>query len=143
MRAGSLVVWSSTMPHCNFPNSSSRFRMCQYIKMFPTWSSQTPLYPELHLQSRTDYLDKVICLTHDAPTRDVSQSRIATEKSKKNKAVTSKKAQQAQKAKTGAASSSSSASPSSVRRSSAVTDSTSVAMSPLGRKLFGLDEWEN
>jgi len=35
MRKGSVVVWSSRMPHCNYPNSSERFRACQYIKMFP------------------------------------------------------------------------------------------------------------
>jgi len=34
-RAGSLVVWSSEQPHCNFPNRSNRFRMNQYVKMFP------------------------------------------------------------------------------------------------------------
>jgi hypothetical protein len=35
MRAGSLVVWSSELPHCNFPNDSNRFRFNQYVKMFP------------------------------------------------------------------------------------------------------------
>jgi len=34
-RAGSLIVWSSELPHCNYPNDSSRFRINQYIKMFP------------------------------------------------------------------------------------------------------------
>jgi hypothetical protein len=34
-RAGSLIVWSSELPHCNYPNDSSRFRMNYYIKMFP------------------------------------------------------------------------------------------------------------
>eukprot|EP01117_Protostelium_nocturnum_P017788 TRINITY_DN7301_c0_g1_i1.p1 TRINITY_DN7301_c0_g1~~TRINITY_DN7301_c0_g1_i1.p1 ORF type:complete len:368 (+),score=69.89 TRINITY_DN7301_c0_g1_i1:75-1178(+) len=34
-RAGSLIIWSSELPHCNFPNNSNRFRMNQYIKMFP------------------------------------------------------------------------------------------------------------
>jgi len=34
-RAGSLIVWSSELPHCNFPNNSDRFRINQYIKMFP------------------------------------------------------------------------------------------------------------
>eukprot|EP00051_Salpingoeca_urceolata_P026177 m.476350 g.476350 ORF g.476350 m.476350 type:complete len:432 (-) comp20506_c1_seq1:42-1337(-) len=33
LRAGSLVVWSSALPHCNFPNDSPNFRMVQYIKM--------------------------------------------------------------------------------------------------------------
>ncbi|PRP81536.1 hypothetical protein PROFUN_10898 [Planoprotostelium fungivorum] len=35
-RAGSLVVWRSEQPHCNFPNNSDRFRINQYIKMFPS-----------------------------------------------------------------------------------------------------------
>eukprot|EP01112_Ceratiomyxa_fruticulosa_P022110 TRINITY_DN800_c0_g1_i3.p1 TRINITY_DN800_c0_g1~~TRINITY_DN800_c0_g1_i3.p1 ORF type:complete len:342 (-),score=64.70 TRINITY_DN800_c0_g1_i3:108-1133(-) len=33
MRAGSLLVWNSKQVHCNYPNNSDRFRMCQYIKM--------------------------------------------------------------------------------------------------------------
>jgi len=36
MRAGSVVIWNSCQPHCNFSNNSSNFRFCQYIKMFPT-----------------------------------------------------------------------------------------------------------
>jgi len=36
LRKGSLVIWSSQLPHCSFPNNSSNFRICQYIKMFPT-----------------------------------------------------------------------------------------------------------
>ncbi len=35
MRAGSFVVWSSELPHANFPNFSSNFRFNQYIRMFP------------------------------------------------------------------------------------------------------------
>jgi len=140
MRAGSLVVWSSTMPHCNFPNTSSRFRMCQYIKMFPLWSAQTPAYPALHLQSRTDYLDRVISLPHLPATRDTSASRIAADKSKKGTAQTSKKAQQARASASSAlgSSSSSSANPNS---NSAAAYRTGLTMTPLGRKLFGLDEW--
>jgi len=34
-RAGSYVVWSSELPHCNYPNDSNRFRINQYIRMFP------------------------------------------------------------------------------------------------------------
>lgn len=34
-RAGSLIIWSSELPHCNYPNNSDRFRMNYYIKMFP------------------------------------------------------------------------------------------------------------
>ncbi len=35
VRAGSLVVWDSRLPHCNFPNQSDKFRYVQYVKMFP------------------------------------------------------------------------------------------------------------
>jgi len=34
-RAGSLVVWMGEEPHCNYPNDSTRFRINQYVKMFP------------------------------------------------------------------------------------------------------------
>jgi len=34
-RAGSLIVWRSEQPHCNFPNNSNVFRINQYIKMIP------------------------------------------------------------------------------------------------------------
>lgn len=33
IRAGSLVIWSSALPHGTFPNDSSRGRVVQYIKM--------------------------------------------------------------------------------------------------------------
>jgi hypothetical protein len=35
IRKGSLVIWSSELPHCNYPNASPNPRACQYIKMFP------------------------------------------------------------------------------------------------------------
>jgi len=35
MRRGSVLVWNSELPHCNYSNDSSDFRMCQYIRMFP------------------------------------------------------------------------------------------------------------
>jgi len=34
-REGSLIVWNSQLPHCNFPNHSNKFRINQYLKMFP------------------------------------------------------------------------------------------------------------
>jgi len=34
LRAGSLLIWSSELPHCNYPNDSNRFRIVQYVKMF-------------------------------------------------------------------------------------------------------------
>lgn len=42
MRKGSLVVWSSRNAHCNYPNESSNFRVCQYIKMFPARMNKFP-----------------------------------------------------------------------------------------------------
>eukprot|EP00009_Paramoeba_aestuarina_P003751 CAMPEP_0201511282 /NCGR_PEP_ID=MMETSP0161_2-20130828/3751_1 /ASSEMBLY_ACC=CAM_ASM_000251 /TAXON_ID=180227 /ORGANISM="Neoparamoeba aestuarina, Strain SoJaBio B1-5/56/2" /LENGTH=379 /DNA_ID=CAMNT_0047906709 /DNA_START=124 /DNA_END=1260 /DNA_ORIENTATION=- len=35
-RRGSFIVWSSELPHCNYPNKSENFRFAQYIKMFPS-----------------------------------------------------------------------------------------------------------
>ncbi|CCI46534.1 unnamed protein product [Albugo candida] len=35
MKAGSLLVWNSQLPHGNFPNTGFDFRMVQYIKMIP------------------------------------------------------------------------------------------------------------
>jgi len=36
LRKGSVVIWSSNLPHCNRGNKSSSWRYCQYIKMIPT-----------------------------------------------------------------------------------------------------------
>ncbi|KAJ0398429.1 hypothetical protein P43SY_001916 [Pythium insidiosum] len=35
MKAGSLLIWNSQLPHGNFPNTGFDFRMVQYIKMIP------------------------------------------------------------------------------------------------------------
>uniref|UniRef100_A0A6B2LG18 Uncharacterized protein n=1 Tax=Arcella intermedia TaxID=1963864 RepID=A0A6B2LG18_9EUKA len=35
LRAGHFIIWNSELPHQNFPNDSTNFRMVQYIKMFP------------------------------------------------------------------------------------------------------------
>jgi len=43
VRAGSLVVWDSRLPHCNYPNNSDQFRYVQYIKMFPQ-TKDTPIF---------------------------------------------------------------------------------------------------
>jgi len=34
MRAGSIVIWDSRLPHGSMPNQSSRMRCCQFVKMF-------------------------------------------------------------------------------------------------------------
>jgi hypothetical protein len=39
MRKGSLLVWNSELPHCNYSNDSERFRMVQYVKCFPVPSA--------------------------------------------------------------------------------------------------------
>ncbi|RHY32884.1 hypothetical protein DYB25_001822 [Aphanomyces astaci] len=36
MKAGSLLIWNSQLPHGNFPNNGVDFRMVQYVKMIPT-----------------------------------------------------------------------------------------------------------
>ncbi|EFC47465.1 predicted protein [Naegleria gruberi] len=40
VRKGSLIIFNSLLPHANFPNSSDRFRVCQYIKMVPKKGSE-------------------------------------------------------------------------------------------------------
>jgi len=40
MRAGSALIWSSELPHCNYPNNSDHFRIVQYIKMFSSKEGQ-------------------------------------------------------------------------------------------------------
>jgi len=47
---GSLLVWNNNMPHANFENDSNRFRMVQYIKMFPAKEHQ--VFDELKQKRR-------------------------------------------------------------------------------------------
>jgi hypothetical protein len=49
MRQGSLLIWSSALPHCNYAGES--LRMCQYLKMIPASIYDTPsnASPELSL----------------------------------------------------------------------------------------------
>eukprot|EP01126_Amoeba_proteus_P013603 TRINITY_DN1581_c0_g1_i5.p1 TRINITY_DN1581_c0_g1~~TRINITY_DN1581_c0_g1_i5.p1 ORF type:complete len:104 (+),score=29.65 TRINITY_DN1581_c0_g1_i5:727-1038(+) len=35
MRAGSLLIWDSRLPHQNFPNDDDKFRIVQYITYHP------------------------------------------------------------------------------------------------------------
>jgi len=35
VRAGYMIVWKDSQPHANYPNNCSKFRYCQYLKMFP------------------------------------------------------------------------------------------------------------
>jgi ectoine hydroxylase-related dioxygenase (phytanoyl-CoA dioxygenase family) len=34
-RKGSVVIWNSCLPHCNYPADGENFRYCQYFKVFP------------------------------------------------------------------------------------------------------------
>ncbi|OQR85133.1 hypothetical protein THRCLA_10777 [Thraustotheca clavata] len=47
IKAGSLLIWNSQLPHGNFPNESHDFRMVQYIKMIP--SSDQEFTPAMQL----------------------------------------------------------------------------------------------
>jgi len=40
MKAGSLLIWNSQLPHGNFPNTSDKFRMVQYIKCIDATSDR-------------------------------------------------------------------------------------------------------
>eukprot|EP01094_Clydonella_sp_ATCC50884_P002954 TRINITY_DN1226_c0_g1_i1.p1 TRINITY_DN1226_c0_g1~~TRINITY_DN1226_c0_g1_i1.p1 ORF type:complete len:449 (-),score=133.42 TRINITY_DN1226_c0_g1_i1:125-1471(-) len=65
MRRGSLVVWSSAMPHCNFPNASDRPRMCQYLKMFPRSLCSRPIERAAALQRLLgDRTSKLVTTEH-------------------------------------------------------------------------------
>lgn len=44
-RSGSLIIWSSELPHCNYCNEGKTFRYCQYIKMFPKSVTPQPIRP--------------------------------------------------------------------------------------------------
>ncbi|KAF0972300.1 hypothetical protein FDP41_009203 [Naegleria fowleri] len=35
LRAGDLLIWDIVMPHGSAPNDSDRYRLCQFLKMFP------------------------------------------------------------------------------------------------------------
>ncbi|KAG2389245.1 hypothetical protein C9374_014645 [Naegleria lovaniensis] len=35
LRAGDLLIWDIIMPHGSAPNDSERYRLCQFLKMFP------------------------------------------------------------------------------------------------------------
>eukprot|EP00656_Telonema_subtile_P044920 TRINITY_DN51189_c0_g1_i1.p1 TRINITY_DN51189_c0_g1~~TRINITY_DN51189_c0_g1_i1.p1 ORF type:complete len:167 (+),score=20.59 TRINITY_DN51189_c0_g1_i1:146-646(+) len=41
MRAGSVVLWDSRLPHGNFPNESGKWRLCQYLGFHPAPSTRT------------------------------------------------------------------------------------------------------
>ncbi len=47
VRAGSLLVWDSRQPHCNYGNDSDQFRMVQYIKAFPARDQRREKYATL------------------------------------------------------------------------------------------------
>jgi len=63
IRAGSLLIWDSRLPHCNFPNHSDKFRIVQYIKMFPIMNKG-----EKFLASRSRLLQKLMIKSSFTPT---------------------------------------------------------------------------
>nr|CCA14826.1 predicted protein putative [Albugo laibachii Nc14] len=48
MKAGSLLIWNSQLPHGNFPNTGFDFRMVQYIKMIPV-KNPREFMPAMHV----------------------------------------------------------------------------------------------
>ena len=52
MKAGSLLIWNSLLPHCNIQSNSPKWRFCQYIRMFPA----TKKYQDLGRIVRESYL---------------------------------------------------------------------------------------
>jgi len=61
VRAGGLVIWRGELAHCNFPNNSCRFRMNQYIKMFP--AQEKGLGVELRRQEMIKMIPSELQLT--------------------------------------------------------------------------------
>uniref|UniRef100_K3WX66 Phytanoyl-CoA dioxygenase n=1 Tax=Globisporangium ultimum (strain ATCC 200006 / CBS 805.95 / DAOM BR144) TaxID=431595 RepID=K3WX66_GLOUD len=49
IKAGSLLIWNSQLPHGNFPNTGFDFRMVQYLKMIPV-SDPREFSPAVKLQ---------------------------------------------------------------------------------------------
>jgi len=50
VRAGSLVIWNSALPHSNYPNRSSEFRMVQYLTMTSAKDGDfAPLFTDIEL----------------------------------------------------------------------------------------------
>jgi hypothetical protein len=60
MRSGSLIIWNSNLPHCNYPNNSENFRMNQYIKMFKSYKDAPKGYLEMRKNLLLKNLPKVV-----------------------------------------------------------------------------------
>ena len=54
IKAGSLIIWDSRLPHCNFPNNSDKFRLNQYLKMFQSYKEA----PKEYVQDRTKIIQQ-------------------------------------------------------------------------------------
>ncbi|KAL0482534.1 hypothetical protein AKO1_002855 [Acrasis kona] len=62
VRSGSLLIWDSRQPHCNFSNNSDKFRMVQYIKMFPARNEKDVKYAEfvrLRREKMNGYIERL------------------------------------------------------------------------------------
>jgi len=53
MRAGSVLIWNSQLPHGNYPNDSEDFRMVQYVKMTVA-DMDGQLHPPMFLEQWSD-----------------------------------------------------------------------------------------
>lgn len=60
VRAGSLIIWNSMLPHCNFPNDSDQPRICQYLKHFPARTNAPKEFLEHRKKIILDHLPKDI-----------------------------------------------------------------------------------
>ncbi|EFC38236.1 predicted protein [Naegleria gruberi] len=41
LKAGDMLIWDICMPHGSAPNESDRYRLCQFLKMFPSYKPTT------------------------------------------------------------------------------------------------------
>lgn len=53
LRAGSLLIWTSELPHCNYPNNSSKFRITQYGAPSQILSAHNPVVKMFEAQDQS------------------------------------------------------------------------------------------
>lgn len=58
LRAGSLLIWNSSLLHCNYPNDSERMRLVQYVQMIPDDDPAFgPLFTDINLLPPTSQFE--------------------------------------------------------------------------------------
>eukprot|EP01080_Neovahlkampfia_damariscottae_P012488 gene12488-6236_t len=62
VKAGSLIIWNSRLPHCNYPNNSNNFRLNQYLKMFQSYKDAPKDYLEMRRNLLKQNLPKQLVL---------------------------------------------------------------------------------